>query len=781
MLLRHGIDLDHRAVAIAEAALAGLDRFAVFIEQDVAVLVVFVVLFHRLFGHRVKCSLRDWESVLAALVLVSECGGDEAPRRFLVAALRRDGDRRGDREAAPVVAGCAREANVAEVAAQLGKVLGDTVKAVDRAIHGEQLVTVAHPDGILLIIVPVERVVIELRRELSREVQIVDEFGAVEAGCARLPVDERVGVHIQAVGEDVGARRVDVEDRRVRVQLGKRVFQIGQRPRGIAADDAFQTCRRHDGEAQRQLVELAVLAVGVQHRRDQRVAAHVGVDVGVEVFEQPLGRILPHGQAVGQDHIGNIAGHDLRVQFRQAVAALRDHGAVAAGGFIGHAAVFRVILDHDAVFVARAVEFDDLPAQVPVEVHAGERQLGLFRDGRGVHRCEQNQLTGLLVGRAVIVRADGKDAPVGQDGIRVEIVGIHVAGQPVDDLFALVCLGLPAVEVAVVVVVEVIVAAARVDVPGVVRQGQLLAPGLLLGVEHLEDVFAGAVARGAVGDGADLVRAVLREAAAVLVRERADGLSLAVQHHQDLIVGGVEIALAVGVERAEIGLFVAAGLGEGREIERGLKRLLAVRVEAEQAIAGLTLRGGVAGIVCTALRRLRGGLVVRRGLRSRICICLLQQPDAAVLRGAEGHDVRAQIFVVACRIVRLADGLRVEAVGQQLADGGVVDRPFGRRVAVRCGVALILHLRVEKECIAADGAVVNVACLHGQLEILRLIDVFCGQLGIGVVFRLRAVHRLVAGRVARVIFLAAARKHAEQQYAAQQQGQNSSLHRCSSL
>lgn len=71
-----------------------------------------------------------------------------------------------------------------------------------------------------------------------------------------------------------------------------------------------------------------------------------------------------------------------------------------------------------------------------------------------------------------------------------------------------------------------------------------------------------------------------------------NGLSLAVQHHQGLIVRGVEIALAVGVECAEIGLFVAAGLDEGREIERGLKRLLAVRVEAEQAIAGLTLRRG---------------------------------------------------------------------------------------------------------------------------------------------------------------------------------------------
>lgn len=92
LLLRHGVDLDHRAVAIAEAAFADLDRLAVFIEADVAIFVVFVVLFHRLFGHRVKCRLCDWESVLTALVFVSECGCDEAPRAVLVAALRRDGD-----------------------------------------------------------------------------------------------------------------------------------------------------------------------------------------------------------------------------------------------------------------------------------------------------------------------------------------------------------------------------------------------------------------------------------------------------------------------------------------------------------------------------------------------------------------------------------------------------------------------------------------------------------------------------------------------------------------
>ena len=560
-----------------------------------------------------------------------------------------------------------------------------------------------------------------------------------------------------------GLRVILVEDHRALGQLRHGVLEVSQRPRIVAADDLAEAHRRRDAKIKRQLIELAIDLRGVQRLLHERVARElrIGIDVRPEVFEQALGRVLPHGHehTVG-DEVGHVARDDLGGELREArVRVLAVRG------------VFRVVGDDNAVIGIGLVELHDLAAQIVVEAVARERQLGLLLHGGRVHAAEHHDL--LLVRIAGVVIQNGDDATIRQEAERIGVhpAAVHVAREPVDDLFRLAGVLTLAEDVRIAHVVIIIYVVARVDRPRVGDKRRLLAPVLCHGVELLEHVRA----VGGAGDNADLALRELAHPVDIVVGLAANEAAVRAVDVDGLIVVGVDVALVVG--------------------EDGVDGIIAEAVAALVILADVLRRDGAQErAVRVELDEFGDVLVVHAVLR--VAVDLAIEPDRAVRAGGNGAHVR-----IAVKDLPRAVG----AHGDAVRPVRILFHGFGFVVFELCafsarqihaeqrfavcivedlctvfiGVGFLFagwDARGEVQRVRRDTACADPVDILRQVEILRLIGVFRrADGGTAIVFSvLLCIGRAICGG------LAASGQKTQQQRRRKRQRRNPFVHKCGS-
>ena len=316
------------------------------------------------------------------------------------------------------------------------------------------------------------------------------ELRAVKRALARLPVHKVACRARHALAQHVRLGVGDVKVRRVWLELCQRVLCRVHRPLVVAVHDLTERHRRGDGKRIGDLIQPVPGLHRLQRLRKKLVAGElgVGVDVLPQLLQHALGGVLRNGKLVGADHIGDIAGEDLGVELGQ------------TRGVILVRIILRIIAHDNPVFVARAVKSENLGAQRRGQIQARERQLLLFRHRRRVGRREHGDLPagrarargggggirrgGDVYAADVVAVAAGRVAQDGADlaGIvhidAVEGVAVHVAGEPVHELFLLAAVGLIAIQGGAVVVEEVVLAVSGQRIPRAVRQCDGLAPAL---------------------------------------------------------------------------------------------------------------------------------------------------------------------------------------------------------------------------------------------------------------------------------------------------------------
>ena len=573
---------------------------------------------------------------------------------------------------------------------------------------------------------------------------------------AVFPIDEGVNVAGDAGGQNVGLCAVDIEDGRTVGKLRHRVLDRCKVPGVVVARDLVERDCRADCERVRQLIELAVRAFErLEHRLDEAFPAHVGVCVNqlIEICQEALRRILLNGHAVGVDvdHVRELAREHLGVEL------------LDAGGVIVVGVVLGVVAHNDAVGVARAVEFHDRVAHVPVKAVAGKRQNRLVDDARRIDARHDDQLHGVFFHAVVVAVFKGNDAAVGQDRVGIEVVGVDVALDPVDHLILRVGVEFIAVDVAVVIVVDIVHIVAGEEIVGRVGQLHLIARelsgGRIDGLENAAGLLGLCLVVFIVGH-ADLPGLELTKIAAVFAKVDRRLLAAAlVIDRNGLPVADVNVSGAVDKEAGNVaGIAVLIG-----QIELDARKLIAVRVEMDEA--GLVL----------ALFIVVVHAVVRRHIRRRIVavgIGVVDRPERAV--GGGLHVVKSRASHPA-----LGDLVELEA-GQLLAFAGLHIHPEKSRPvivvlrlgAVRLGVGLLAvdDRTGEIEARAGDRRGVHILDLLGNRKIGRLIGIFAGAGRLFVVrFGFRSGTGTGIGRVCGIVAVfAASGKHAQQHHNCEQ-------------
>ena len=680
--------------------------------------------------------------------------------------------------------------------AELAHAVQVILKAVQVCLR-EQLLAVLHHRriiGILAAVLTVVSLPVEFRREGLHKVQQRDEALAVERALAGLPVDERGEVVGDTVAHDSGPRGVIVKDVGVLLQLGHRVLHGRDIPHVIAIHDLRKAECGLDHEARGQLVELAIGLAGLNDLGDEALARQLGVAVDqlVEVGQDALGRVALDGQILGQEHVGDDAGHDLGVQLGEARAVIVVR--VELG----------IVLDHDAVGIARLVEVDDLLLDVIVQIEAGERQDGLFREARGVHALHQHELVDARLRLVVPVVQDGDDAAVVHHGKAAHVVRVDVAVHPVEQLFRGVARRDVAEDLAVVVVEEVIFLDTGIDVPRAVGQRGLVLGviRLCLDVDRHEIVRAGLVLGVVdVGDRANGVRVEAFQLAAVVSGlDRREIFALAVEQVDVLPVIAVDRPILADHDGGDVGIIarrhvvrhdVAAAGGADHRVGRGcaVRRFVLRRdqVEAGQFLArAVEMHHGGAVLIDLILPFvlcIRIKIVGQLGL---ILIDKAENPDAAVV-----HDL--EVVDVAAALPALFDGRERQALHLS-ADLAVQIERIERRpvIGICIGVGLFLAVFVgvgvglgllpvgdagcEPDRAALGRHARHAVHLGGYGQIRRLVGIFRRHLRLVVLCRRDNAGVSIAGVTVTIIFLAAAGQHADQQHEHQKQGKNTMFH-----
>ena len=342
---------------------------------------------------------------------------------------------------------------------------------------------------------------------------------------------------------------------------------------------------------------------------------------------------------------------------------------------------------------------------------------------------QDDQLIGRGVGAPVL--HEGGHTAVGEHGIARHIVGVNVAGQPVDELLLRVRFGGIAIDVIIVGVVEVIGIVAREDAPHVGRQLDLLAPVLRFQIDGDEvlAVFIGGihVVRVIVPHNANLLCVQPVQTAVILA-------AVELELHVALCIEDVNIIIVADVE-------IAGGVdGEGAEVAaHAVLVVLVVRVGKVEAGDRAAVGSNVHQIRAAHVR----GRVIPSALRFRVKVV-----GQVKLRGVDIHKqpqrpvVRADHVIAVDAAVRALRNLRQIQIGQFRAGTCIgVDGEHGQpRVVIRPGIArngvrvddlLALHADrgIERRSGSADLVEILHAVRHGQVEIIGLIGVFCRCLG----------------------------------------------------
>ena len=216
-----------------------------------------------------------------------------------------------------------------------------------------------------LIVLPVEG----LGEAVGKLKQVYELLG-VEAALAGAPVHEVAEVQAAHVAEHAVPRRADAEDLAALRHLLKRGVDVVIIPAGLGADDGGRAGEGAHGEGAGYLIELAVLADGVEEGlHDARTAAEllIRLYVGPQVLEKALVPEDVHRQGARHQNIRHGAGAYLRYELREA------GGVVVIGVELG------IVAHLDAVIAALAVEVEYLALDAVVEVDAGEGEGGLLR------------------------------------------------------------------------------------------------------------------------------------------------------------------------------------------------------------------------------------------------------------------------------------------------------------------------------------------------------------------------------------------------------------------
>ena len=476
---------------------------------------------------------------------------------------------------------------------------------------------------------------------------------------------------------------------------GQSRLQVRIGPARLSAHHRAGTGHSLDVEAAHGGVELAVFLHCLQHVGEEVVAAEfaVCVHVGVQVHNQPLGGEQAAVQAVEADDVGQVAGHDLGLQLGQA------RFIVVLGVVLG------VIQHLNAVLVAVAVELDDGVPVVPVDVLGGQGQHGLFRAGVIGLLGDGDQLAGAVFVIAVPGVDQAKNLTLGIDGEAGQVVIVHIAADPVEELGLFLIFQLVAVEIGAAGEIQVVFAAAADGVIGVAVKGNVLAQGFGCHIHHGELVAALAPVgdhHPAVVQADELVGVVAHLNGEQLLAGggiKADDALIAAADHSAVLTGdhgvGGEIAAVSGV-------YVQLTAGE----------LLAGGVQHAEIVMLLIL-GVAVPFVSVHLHTLGSVVPVVPGV--------VQGDELAVLTLDEGADVAAVImaFHVGIRADRLiVCELGPAAVETDKVDGLLINVvlafPFGRLVVLLLthllgfhGVEAVLgeELGVHRVCAGGEGLV----------------------------------------------------------------------------
>ena len=342
---------------------------------------------------------------------------------------------------------------------------------------------------------------------------------------------------------------------------------------------------------------------------------------------------------------------------------------------------------------------------------------------------QDDQLIGRGVGAPVL--HEGGHAAVGEHGIARHIVGVNVAGQPVDELLLRVRFGGIAIDVIIVGVVEVIGIVAREDAPHVGRQLDLLAPVLRFQIDGDEvlAVFIGGihVVRVIVPHNANLLCVQPAQTTVILAAVELElHVALCIEDVNIIIVADVEIAGGVDGERRKIAAHAVLGVICIRIGKIDACNRAAVGGNMHQ-IRAVDIRGGVVPLAVRVGVKIVGQLILRR-------IDVYKHPERSVVRA--DHVVAVDAALRSLRNLRQLQvgklcayaGIRVNG---QNAQAGVVIRPGFARVGVSVGDFFPLHAgrQIERRSGGADLVDVLHAVRNGKVEIIGLIGVFCRCLG----------------------------------------------------
>ena len=483
LLRLDGIDLLALAGGLIPAAVAGDgDLVALLVQDLVAVLILLVLDGHGLLGLLVKDVLAAGQAPDALLLVVlGHEDAQEVPHHILVLALAAHGKAvafNAQHIAGAAGSGVADKGDVAAEGLDI-LVIEQVLDLVDGGLYQHLLALGDAAGGALLVGVVVVFPVKGLR-EAGGEVQQIDELLAVKAALPGAPVDKLIHVQGQAVLEDAVPGDILVKGLAALRHGGQRRVKLLIGPaRGIPHHGAGA----HDGvdiEARNRGAELAVHLHGAQHIGEEVVPVQlrVGVDIGVQVLDDALGGQLYIVEAVDVNDIGHIAGHDLGVELGKAGVCIHS---LALGAGLRYHIVFGVILYLDAVLVIGPVELDHLILHIVVQIQAAQGDGLLVGHGLIGHLLDSDQVHAGLVGLAIPFIDHAHNAAVTADGDPVQIVAVHIAVDPVEQLLGGALLQLQAIEVAAAGVVQVVAVAAGNGVIEAGRDGIPLVAELFVG------------------------------------------------------------------------------------------------------------------------------------------------------------------------------------------------------------------------------------------------------------------------------------------------------------
>ena len=413
--------------------------------------------------------------------------------------------------------------------------------------------------------------------------------------------------------------------------------------------------------------------------------------------------------------------------------------------------------------VAGAVELDDRVAHVPVEIHAREGQDRLVDDACRVDARHDDQLHVVFLRLIIVAALERNHAPVWQDGVGIDIVGVDVALDPVDHLILRVGVEFIAVDVAVVVVVDIVHIIAGEEAVGDVGQLDGVARKLAGGrVDLLEDaaaLFRLCLIVLVIAHAHD-AGFQLAQIAAVFaqVNGRLLVAVLVIDVHA-LPVAEIDVAAVIDKEARNIeAVAVFIGLAELDALD-----LLAVGIEVQKP--GLVFALFVVVVHAVVLRQICGRIVA-------VGIAAVDCPKRAVGSGLNGIEIRASH--PALRDLRQLEFGQLRAVAgfdvhleQRRAVVVILDF---LTVFVGVGLLAVDDTAGEVEVRTRDRRGVHILNVVGNRKIFRLIGVLAGAGRLFVVrFGFRSDRGIGIRRVCGVATVfAAAGKHAQQHHNCEQ-------------